>query len=244
MRGLQRGDRRQHRQHFPGAVRIGACPLAHGAPVTLHEQHDGGLRRLVGVLPDPGAVGVARAEGAGHGVAEGPGVEGPAGFEHGEQGPGGVEECRGAVGGGARGAGGRDWIRGEAAGARTHPAPGGRRAWVSPDWCAWNRRSRRGWLLPRRLAGPAPGRLPRLGMARSGNARDQAGTALRRPAVRARPGAMGRGLPARTSAGSVCGAPSGMLPEPSRRGCRPSRARQRTRRPRREDWLRGPATSR
>ena len=50
-------------------------------------------------------------------------------------------------------------------------------------------------------------------MARSGNARDQAGTALRRRAVRARRGAMGRGLPARMSAGSVCGAPTGMLPD-------------------------------
>ena len=57
VRGLQGGDRREHRQHFAGVVRIGACPLAHGAPVTLDEQHDGGLRRLVGVLPDPGAGG-------------------------------------------------------------------------------------------------------------------------------------------------------------------------------------------
>ena len=108
VRGLQRGDRRQHRQHFPGAVRAGAGPLAHGAPVTLHEQHHGGLRRFVGVLPDPGAVGVARSEGAGHGVAERRGVERPAGFEHGEQGPGGVEERRGAVHVGGRAAGGRD----------------------------------------------------------------------------------------------------------------------------------------
>ena len=108
VRGLQGGDRRQHRQHLAGAVRAGTGPLAHGAPVTLHEQHDGGLRRLVGVLPDPGAGGVARAGGAGHGIAEGPGVERPAGFEHGEQGPGGVEERRGAVRVGGRAAGGRD----------------------------------------------------------------------------------------------------------------------------------------
>ena len=108
MRGLQGGDRRQHRQHFPGAVRIGACPLAHGAPVTLDEQHDGGLRRLVGVLPDPSASGVARSECAGHGVAKRRGVEGPAGFEHGEQRPGGVEERREAVHVGGRAAGDRD----------------------------------------------------------------------------------------------------------------------------------------
>ena len=77
-------------------------------PVTLDEQHHGGLGGLVGVLPDPGAGGVARAEGAGHGVAERLGVEGPAGFEHGEQGLGGVEERRGAVHVGGRAAGGRD----------------------------------------------------------------------------------------------------------------------------------------
>ena len=108
VRGLQGGDRGHHRQHFPGAVGPGAGPLAHGAPVALHEQHHGGLGGFVGVLPDPGAVGVARSEGAGHGVAKRRGVERPAGFEHGEQGPGGVEERRGAVHVGGRAAGGRD----------------------------------------------------------------------------------------------------------------------------------------
>ena len=105
VRGLQGGDGREHRQHLAGAVGASAGPLAHGAAVALHEQHHGGLGRLVGVLPDPGAAGVARSEGADHGIAKRRGVEGPAGFEHGEQGPGGVEERRGAVG---RGSHGRD----------------------------------------------------------------------------------------------------------------------------------------
>ena len=92
MRGLQGGDRGQHGEHAPGAVRPGACLPAHGAPVTLQEQHRGGLGGLVGVLPDPGTLGVAGAEGAGHGGADGGGVEGSAGFEDRKQGPGGGEQ--------------------------------------------------------------------------------------------------------------------------------------------------------
>ena len=113
VRGLQRGDRREHVEHPAGAVRARAGPLAHGAPVAADEHHDRGLGRLVGVLPDPGALGVARAMGAGHGIAERGGIEGPARFEHGEQGPGGVEERGGTVLDGAGGAGGRDGCRGK-----------------------------------------------------------------------------------------------------------------------------------
>ena len=108
VRGLQRGDGREHVQHPPGAVRTRAGPPAHGASVAADEHHHGGFGRLVGVLPDPGALGVARAIGAGHGAAERRRVEGPAGFEHREQAPGGVEERRGAVRGGTLGAGGRN----------------------------------------------------------------------------------------------------------------------------------------
>ena len=104
VRGLERGDRRQHREHPAGAVRAGAGLAAHGAAVALEEQHGGGLGGLVGVLPDPGAFGVARPEGAGHGGAQRRGVEGPAGFEHGEQGPGRGDE-RARAGAGLRGAG-------------------------------------------------------------------------------------------------------------------------------------------
>ena len=104
VRGLERGDRHQHREHLAGAVGARAGPLAHGAAVALEEQHGGGLGRLVGVLPDPGAFGVARPEGAGHGGAQRRGVQRPAGFEHGEQGPGRGDE-RARAGAGLRGAG-------------------------------------------------------------------------------------------------------------------------------------------
>ena len=92
MRGLQGGDRGQHGEHPAGAVRPGAGLFAHGAPVTLHEQHHGSLGGLVGVLPDPSTAGIAGAEGSGHGGADGGGVEGPPGFEDREQGPGGGKQ--------------------------------------------------------------------------------------------------------------------------------------------------------
>ncbi len=113
VRGLQRGDGREHVQHPAGAARAGAGPLAHGAPVAADEHHDGRFGRLVGVLPDPGALGVARTIGAGHGVAQCRGVEGPAGFQHREQAPGGVEERSGAVRCAALGAGDRNGYGGK-----------------------------------------------------------------------------------------------------------------------------------
>ena len=90
--GLQCGDRGQHGEHPARTVRRGAGLHAHGAPVTLQEQYRGSLGGLVGVLPDPRSLRVARAKGAGHGVADGGGVERAAGFEHREQGPGGGEQ--------------------------------------------------------------------------------------------------------------------------------------------------------
>ena len=92
VRGLQGGDRGQHGEHAAGTVRPGAGLPAHGAAVTLDEQHDGGLGGLVGVLPYPGAVGVGGAERAGHGGADSGGVEGSAGFEDRKQRPGGGDE--------------------------------------------------------------------------------------------------------------------------------------------------------
>ena len=53
----------------------------------------------------PAALGVARPEGAGHGIAERGGIEGPSGFQDGKQGPGRVEE-RGGTAGVVRGTGG------------------------------------------------------------------------------------------------------------------------------------------
>ena len=100
---LQGGDRGQHGEHAARTVRTGAGLLADGAPVTLHEQDYGGFGGLVGVLPDPGALGIAGAEGAGHGVADGGGVEGPAGFENGKQGAGGGDKRVRAGGRGVRG---------------------------------------------------------------------------------------------------------------------------------------------
>ena len=55
MRGLQRGDRVQHRQHPARPVRSGAGIAAHGPAVALEEQHGGGLGRLIGILPQPNA---------------------------------------------------------------------------------------------------------------------------------------------------------------------------------------------
>ena len=100
VRGLERGDGLQHRQHAAGSVRARSRLAAHGAAVALDEQHDGGFGRLVGVLPEPGALGVARAMGAGHGGAERGGVERPAGFERGQQAAGRGNE---RVGAGKRG---------------------------------------------------------------------------------------------------------------------------------------------
>ena len=103
VRGFQSADRGQHRQHAAGSVRTGAGLPAHGAPIALHEQHHGGFGGLVGVLPDPGALGIAGAESAGHGGADGGGVEGPAGFEGRKQGLGRGDERARAGGRGMRG---------------------------------------------------------------------------------------------------------------------------------------------
>ena len=92
MRGFERGDGIEQRQHGAGAVRAGARALAHGAPVALHEQHDGGLGGFVGVLPDPAALGVRHAEGPRHRIPEGRGVERPAGLQNRQQTPGRGEQ--------------------------------------------------------------------------------------------------------------------------------------------------------
>ena len=90
--GLERREGLQHVEHRCRTA--GARPGfdAHGAAVALEEEDDGGLGRLVGVLPDPCAFGVGAAEGAGHGAAQGGRVEGAAGFEGGKEGVGGGHE--------------------------------------------------------------------------------------------------------------------------------------------------------
>ena len=92
VRGFERGDGIEQRQHGAGAVRAGARTLAHGPAVALHEQHDGGLGGLVGVLPDPAALGVRRAEGPRHRIPEGRGVERPAGLQDRQEGLGRGEQ--------------------------------------------------------------------------------------------------------------------------------------------------------
>ena len=98
--GLQRGDGVQHRQHAARPVRTGAAGAAHAPAVALEEQQGGGFGGLVGVLPDPAAVGVGGAEGLSHGVPEGRGIEGAAGLQHGQQGLGRGEQgiARGRTG--------------------------------------------------------------------------------------------------------------------------------------------------
>ena len=110
LRGFQCGEGLQHAEHGGGAVgtRPGLAP--HGAAIVLEEEHQRRLGRLVGVLPHPAALGIARAEGAGHGLAQRGRVEGTACFQRGQQRAGGGEEG-GRLGGGdgPRCGGGRCW---------------------------------------------------------------------------------------------------------------------------------------
>ena len=92
---LQRRQGLQHGQHGGGRSGSGAGLAAHEAAVTLDEQHHRGLGRFVGVLPDPGALAVAGAEGRAHGFAQGLGIESPARLQVGKQsGCGGQQRSR------------------------------------------------------------------------------------------------------------------------------------------------------
>ena len=67
----------------------------HRFGVFAQEQHGGGFRGLVGVLPDPGAVGVADMEGRQHRFAQDAGVKALAGLEGAEKaGRGGENAAR------------------------------------------------------------------------------------------------------------------------------------------------------
>ena len=104
--GLQRRQRLQHAEHGGRAVRSRPGLAPHGAAVALDEQHQRSLRRLVGVLPDPGTVSVGRAEGGGHRLAQRAGIEGAAGFEDRQQGAGSGKQCGRLRGGGGSRRGG------------------------------------------------------------------------------------------------------------------------------------------
>ena len=100
--GLQGRDLLQQGQH--GGRAAGSGPAAHGPAVALQEEHDGRFGGLVGVLPDPGPLGVGGPEGLGHGLAEGGRVERPAGCQYRQQGLGRGEQ--GGRGHGRNGPGG------------------------------------------------------------------------------------------------------------------------------------------
>ena len=82
---LERRQGLQHGEHGGGGSGSGARLAAHEAAVTLDEQHHCGFGRFVGVLPDPGALRVAGAEGRAHGFAQGLCIERPARLQVGKQ---------------------------------------------------------------------------------------------------------------------------------------------------------------
>ena len=94
----------QHGEHGGGGSGSGAGLAAHEAAVTLDEQHHRGFGRFVGVLPDPGALRVAGAEGRAHGLAQGLCIERPARLQVGKQ-SGCSGQQRGRLGADARGIG-------------------------------------------------------------------------------------------------------------------------------------------
>ena len=94
----------QHGEHGGGRSGFGAGLAAHETAVTLDEQHHRGFGRFVGVLPDPGALRVAGAEGRAHGLAQGLCIERPARLQLGKQSGCGGQQ-RGRLGANARGIG-------------------------------------------------------------------------------------------------------------------------------------------
>ena len=67
---FQCGHALKHVEHDGGNLRTGACLAAHHRPVAFDEQHHGGFGGVVGILPHPGAMGVASLERGGHGIAQ------------------------------------------------------------------------------------------------------------------------------------------------------------------------------
>ncbi len=161
MRGFERRDGFEHREHPAGAVGIGAGAAAHGAPVAAYEQHDRRFGGFVSVLPHPGTVRIGRAERASQGIAQRRGVESAASLQYRQQDAGRVEQGGGGVkrsgiGGMRKTCRGRTRIgarrrKGVEHGKSPNEAEGkagGERGGVSP---APNRQT------PRRSARPTPG---------------------------------------------------------------------------------------
>ena len=95
LRRLQGSDGLQHGQHGGGAAGIRPGLSAHGTAVALEEEDQRGFGRLVGVLPDPGALGVGSTEGVAHGVAQRVGIERAAVLQDRQQAMGGGQQCGG-----------------------------------------------------------------------------------------------------------------------------------------------------
>ena len=119
---LQSRDGLQHAKHGGGAAGIRPGLASHGAAVTLKEEHERGFGRLVGVLPDPGALGVGGLESVAHGLAQNWCIESVAVLQDRQQGMGSGQQ-RGGLGtglvlraaevcGSGRGDGGGGWPRG------------------------------------------------------------------------------------------------------------------------------------
>ena len=177
--GFEGGQGLDHRDH--GLGRAGLA--AHGAAPAAEEQRHGGLGRLVGVLPHPGAGGVARPEGARHGVAQDRGVEDAAGLQMGQQVRGGGEQGgRLRERGAAASSGVGTWMAGgraDAAGAGSASSMDGLHR--------GSRDERRDGASPR--AGPAGSARPsppRLRAVRGGRVAGYGAAVAARPADRAR----------------------------------------------------------
>jgi len=102
----------------------GAAGAAHAPAVALQEQHARRLGGLVGVFPDPAALGVGFAEGFRYGLPQGRGIERLAGFQHRQQGLGGGEQGVARGGAGRPGRTRRDGMGAQTGRRITGKAPG------------------------------------------------------------------------------------------------------------------------
>ena len=207
--GLQRRDHLQHRQHAARPVRTGAAGAAHAAAVALHEEHHGRFGSLIGVLPDPAALGVRRAEYLRHGVPERLGVEGPSGLQHRQQGLGRGEQ------GVARDRAGRFRGRVDGDGGRKRTRKGVRRLLGvehgrSPCWKGGGGRTAR--VLPRRPRRTAPGRLA--GLPPAQGAAGKPGASAARTMRSGRCGRAGRARAAQGRRGMCGGIRRSIRPRP------------------------------
>ena len=94
VRGRERGELPEHGEQ-PG---IRARAGAHGREVAAQEEQQGGLARLIGVLPHPGACAVGGAESVRHRLAQRARIECFAAFQRSQQGGGGPQQSRRGAG--------------------------------------------------------------------------------------------------------------------------------------------------